>query len=72
MRLIFANTISHKRAVVFGFALEFTKKFVRHSLVSKVYDRAHYGWAGEKSFKIKVLRWLKNALLRERFASTVS
>ena len=21
------------------------RKFVRHSLVSKVYDRAHYGWA---------------------------
>ena len=28
MRLIFANTISHKRAVLFSFALEFTESLL--------------------------------------------
>ena len=44
---------------------------IRHDLVSSVYYMAHMVEPAEKFFKIKVLRWLENAILRLAFANTV-
>ena len=46
-------------------AIEYT------SLVSSVSYMAHMVEPVEKFFKIKVLRWLENAILRLAFANTV-
>ena len=45
---------------------------IKHSLVSSLHYRDHHGWARRKIFKMKVLRWLENAIMRLVFASTVS
>ena len=63
MRLVFTNTLSHKRAVLLSFELEFAEK----SIVSKVYYRTHHGWAQRKIFNVKVLRRVEDAILRDRF-----
>ena len=44
---------------------------IRHSLVCKSYYRAKLGWTQRKLFKMKVLRCLKNAMLRLVFANTM-
>ena len=44
---------------------------VRHSFISRVYYRAHHGWAWRKIFKIKVLGRLENAILRLVVANAV-
>ena len=38
-------------------------------LLYPVLFRAHYGWAGKKFFKLKVLRWPENAMLNLVFAN---
>ena len=43
----------------------------RLSSIPSAYYRVRHGWVRRKIFKIKVLRWLQNAILVLVFADTV-
>ena len=43
----------------------------RHSLISSVYYMDHLTWARRKTFEIKILRWLQNAIWKFVFTNIV-
>ena len=61
LRMVFANTVfqeSHFHSLI----CRIHRTRVRHSFVSRVYYRAHHGWARRKIFKINVLRRRESAI----------
>ena len=61
----FCKHSTHKRAVLLSFALEFTESMLDIRIQSLLYGPP---WlSSDKLFKIKVLRWLENVILRDRF-----
>ena len=68
----FLDTVVHKRASLLIFQLEFTKNVIYIlSYPESIIGPTMVG-LGETIFKIKVLRWLENAVLILVFANTLN